>query len=110
MRSHLGGSPLGQHANVVPGTAQSEYYLRSVVQEALVALGADGPAAGLAMKRTRLVRLGVPEVNWVLPGLRESRKIPVVVVRVQAEESSPGASDARWLVMSLEGTTLAVVI
>jgi metal-dependent amidase/aminoacylase/carboxypeptidase family protein len=47
---------MGRRANVVPDTAQSEYYLRSVDQEALVALGADGPGAGQAMKRIRLAR------------------------------------------------------
>ena len=49
-------------------------------------------------------------MNWGLPGLLESRKNPVVVVGVQAEESSPAASDARWLMTSLEETMLAVVI
>ena len=49
-------------------------------------------------------------MNWGLPGPRESRKNPVVVAGAQPEESNPAASDERWLVTSLEETTLAVVI
>jgi hypothetical protein len=63
IRSRPGGSSKYQLPNVVPRTAQSEYYLRSEVQEALAALGDGGHEAGRVMKSIRPVRYDVYSVN-----------------------------------------------